>query len=364
MFADELPDAPILLAHVKPQGLQGMGVKIGSMLTGGVRYQPVIQVGPKAIIGVSGLLIAGDPGDPFSTGGASGRDGEATGEWLELRITSPDGTTATARRTLLDRVGDTARQAGAFDPGTLPVAELVDLDPDHPAEYLPLTTIRHLSIATGGMAWPEPDTAAGQEAAALGFPARMYHVTRDVANATLSADRGVAIHVPAPNVLMHSYELHPDPAGAMTVTETLDLLHRSFVGRPVTGSVPAAPAGVLAGVTSHVAERLRGGAGLPADLAPATPGPSVGAIFEQATTDGIALRVLRGSCRRTWAIRPRPRRTWRTRSRVAGWPSHPSDPCGSGTSRDWAGGSWTPPPPPRSTCSTTGAGSRWSRPSH
>ena len=60
MFADELPDAPILLAHVKPQGLQGMGVKIGSMLTGGVRYQPVIQVGPKAIIGVSGLLIAGD----------------------------------------------------------------------------------------------------------------------------------------------------------------------------------------------------------------------------------------------------------------------------------------------------------------
>ena len=96
--------------------------------------------------------------------------------------TSPDGTTSTARRTLFDRVGDTARQTGAFNPGTLPVAELVDLGPDHPAEYLPLTTIRHLSIATGGMAWPEPDTEAGQEAAALGFPARMYHVTRDVAD--------------------------------------------------------------------------------------------------------------------------------------------------------------------------------------
>jgi len=295
VFADELPDAPILLAHVKPQGLQGTGVKIGSMLTDGVRYQPVIQVGPRAIIGVSGLLISGDPTDPFSTGGASGREGEATGEWLEIRITSPDGTTTTARRTLLDRVGDMARQAGAFDPGTLPVAELVDLDADHPDEYLPLTTIRHLSIATGGTAWPEADTAAGQEGTALGFPARMYHVTRDVANATLSADRGVAIHIPAPNVVMHSYELQPDPAGPMKVTESLDLLHRSFLGRPVTGSAPAAPAGVLAGVTSHVSERLRGGAGLPTDLAPVTPGLSVGAIFEQAMIDGVALRVLQGS---------------------------------------------------------------------
>ena len=50
---------------------------------------------------------------------------------------------------------------------------------------------------------------------------------------------------------------------------------------------------MLAGVTSHVAERLRGGAGLPADLAPATPGLSVGAIFEQAVAEGVGLRVLR-----------------------------------------------------------------------
>jgi hypothetical protein len=271
------------------------------VLLGGTRYLAILQVGPTAYIGLSPLILAGGstadpsaPADPF--GGIAGpREGEAIAEWLELRITAPDGTVSSARRTLFDRVGEATRAAGPVDPAAIPAAELVDLDPEHPGEFLPLSVARFISVATGAKAWPSPDIPDGQETLALGIPVQMYHVTRDATNAILSPDRGVAVHLAAPNVTMHSYEPVLTPDGRVSVTESLDLLHRGFGVLPVAGTTTDVPAGVLAGVTSHVAERLRGGAGQPADLAPAAPGVNVGALFEQAAADSIALRVLQGA---------------------------------------------------------------------
>jgi hypothetical protein len=123
----------------------------------------------------------------------------------------------------------------------------------------------------------------------------LFGVTRDAANARLALDRGVSVHLATPNVTLDSYEPVPGVDGIMSVVETLDLLHRGFATLPVAGVAAEIPGALLAGVTSHVAERLRGGAGLPPDLAVPTPGPSVGAVFEQAHADGIGLRVLRGA---------------------------------------------------------------------
>jgi Transglutaminase-like superfamily len=300
-FADELTDVPIAIGHAKPGALKQLGAGIESVLLGGTRYLAILQIGPTAYVGLSPLILAGgDPADPSAPadpfGGIAGpREGEAIAEWLELRITAPDGTMSTARRTLFDRIGEAARVAGSVDPTTIPPAQLLDLGPDHSDEFLPLTTARFLSVATGAKAWPTPDIPEGQEALALGIPVQMYHVARDITNAILSLDRGVAVHLAAPNVTMHSYELAAGPDGTVSITESLDLLHRSFGVLPVGGAAAGVPAGVLAGATSHVAERLRGGAGLPADLASGMPGLSVGALFERADADDIGLRVLRGS---------------------------------------------------------------------
>jgi hypothetical protein len=295
LFADELPDTPLALGHAKPEGFGKVGIAIEQFVTGGVRYQPVLQVGPTAIVGVTGLLIAGDGSGMFDTGGAGAGDGEATAEWLDVAITAPGGRVTTARRTVFDRVGDETRSVGTVDPAAIPAAELVDLSPDQQAEYLPLKALRFLSVATGASGRPKMAATEGQEAEGLAFPVRMYHLTRDATNATMSLDRGVAVHLDTPNIVMHTYQLAPAGAGGVTSTETLDLLHRGFATLPVAGTTAAAPAGVLAGVTSHVAERLRGGEGLPADLAVPAPVVSVGALLERAAADGVGVRVLQGS---------------------------------------------------------------------
>jgi hypothetical protein len=260
-------------------------------------------VGPTAYVGLSPIILSGGEGaepsagiDVFGPTGTGPRGGEALAEWLEVRITAPDGTVSTARRSLFDRVGDMARLKGQVDPAAVRAVELVDLDADHPAEFLPLTAPRFLSVATAVKAGPSIDLPAGQEGLALGIPAQLYHVTRDATNADLSLPRGVAVHLAAPNVAMQVYEPSVASAGTMvSFTETLDLLHRGFGTLPVSGIRAEVPAALLAGVASHVAERLRGGAGLPADLTPSVRGGvSVGSLFEQAAADGIGLRVLHG----------------------------------------------------------------------
>jgi hypothetical protein len=182
------------------------------------------------------------------------------------------------------------------DPTAIPAAELTDLDADHPAEYLPLAATRNLSVATGAKGWPTTDIPAGQEALALVVPVQLYHVARDATNAIMSLPRGVAVHLAAPAVTMHTLEpvLGPDHT-VSSVVESLDLLHRGFGTLPVAGTAATVPGALLAGVTSHVAERLRNGAGLPSDLAVATPGISVGALFDQAAAEGVSLRLIQGS---------------------------------------------------------------------
>lgn len=297
VFADELTDVPIALGHARPEGLEAVGVSLSQILTGGVRYQVILQVDRTAWIGATGLVISGqDPG--VLDGDPGTRDGEATAEWLEVTVTSPAGHVETSRRTMFDRVGDEARLAGSIDPTTIPPIELVDLGTDEPAAPPELRAVHFLSVATSLTRRPSsPETATDDEhaVAALSLAAPMYHVARDATNARLALDRGAAIHLDGPNIVMHSYVPRVGPDGHVEVRRSLDLLHRSFTAVPVQGVAEHAPTGLLAGVTSHVAERLRMGEGLPADLTFERPGVSVGAIMERASEEGIGLRVVRGA---------------------------------------------------------------------
>lgn len=297
LFADELTDVPLAIGHAKPEALKGVGVAIDRIVTGGVRYQAILQVDQTAIVGVTGLRVAGEDGGPLG-GDATDRVGEATAEWLEVRVTSPGRPIAVARRTLFDRVDGAARLAGAVDPASIQPAGLVDLGPDGADEYLPMRTVNFLSVATGASDAPALaglTTDEERSAAALGIGAPMYHVARDAANAALALRRGVAIHLDTPNIVMRSHTPHLEADGTVSIADGLDLLHRGFATSPVAGIAAQVPAGVLAGVTSHVAERLRTGEGLPTDLAPATQAVSVGAIMERAAAEGVGLRVLQGA---------------------------------------------------------------------
>jgi hypothetical protein len=124
-------------------------------------------------------------------------------------------------------------------------------------------------------------------------------MARDAMSAMLTPARGVRTFLDAPNVAAWRYTLDGTTASNLVATLGLDLLHRSYGQLAVAGAQPQAPPGVIAGVMSHVAERIAGGAGLPPDALPAgipdAPLISVGAIFEEAAAQGIDIVVLRGS---------------------------------------------------------------------
>ena len=89
-FADELAGRPISLSHEKPDGLKGLGLALESALAGGIRYQPILSLDEVTLVGIEPLTF-GAGGGPFGETNASPvSDGEATAEWLDVRVISPD----------------------------------------------------------------------------------------------------------------------------------------------------------------------------------------------------------------------------------------------------------------------------------
>jgi transglutaminase-like putative cysteine protease/Flp pilus assembly pilin Flp len=297
LFADAMSGAPMMMGHARPEGLQAVGVALTEALTGDIRYQAVLRIDDTTFIGTSGIVVAGGDGGVIDVGDGPTREGEATAEWLDVAITAPGGRTRRARRTLFDRVGEPARRAATFDPTSIADVQLVPLGPDGSDEFPPLCAVHFIAIATGASPRPTvPERSTDDERliSALGIPASAYHVTRDTLSATLTLDRGVAVHLDSPNVTLHSYVPVVEGAGTVRVREALDLLHRGFGTLPVVGADAHPPAAVLAGVASHVAERLRMGEGLPADLLVNSAPMGPGAIIERAIREGTGLRVDRG----------------------------------------------------------------------
>jgi hypothetical protein len=293
-FADELAGLPLVLGHEKPEGLKGMGLAMDQLLTGTSGYQPVLQVGDRLIVGLVGVVLQAGGGllDELGPDDASRREGLATAERLEVVSVSPDGNRTVADRVLFDRVGMEARAAGPIDVGAIPLPELTPPAPDGPPEFAPLRAIHFLAVATGSTSPRVADDVGEDDGSVwpLHVVGHLYHMGRDAAAATIAPTRGVRMYHDAPNVTRYVLEADPDAADG-AYTASLDILARSFGTLPVVGR-PAEPApGVVAGVLSHVVERVTMGAADPTDPDP-DPDISVGAILERAAAQGIATIVL------------------------------------------------------------------------
>jgi hypothetical protein len=292
---DELATIPLLVVNMRAEGMKGIGVQIGDLLEGTTSYVPFLSMGENAHYG--DLIRFGTGDDVLGTGpgGAIG-DGEATAQWLEVTVTSPDAEPVTVRREVFDRIGPAARAAGPVDISTLEPVESVELTPGGSAEYLPALTAHWVSVATGtiGGSRLRRSLQVTDEPEGLAGAVRAYHVVREAAGLEVALPAGVHAVANAPNVVAMTARALLDPDGGPVVEAGVDILHRSYALLPVRDTATDGSPSVIAGATSHIAERVMGGDGDREAGPGSEPAPvSVGAVFDQAIADGVPLTLVR-----------------------------------------------------------------------
>lgn len=296
-FADALVGVPVTFVNAKPDGLRGLGFGIAGALEGTTQYLAALAVGKTSILGSTALSFGGQGGLGAVFGQPGTNEGETTAEWLELQVLSPGAAPAITRREIFDRVGATARASGTFDPATLTPVQLVDLDPDTTNEFPPCRTVHSFAIVGGsvGGSYFAQDFAANDAFANAAVIGHLCHYIRDTLNAQLAYAQGTRPFCDAPNITSYSVVPQASAGATPTLSLALDIWQRSFGIQQVADVTASVPAGVLAGVMSEVAERVTWGEGLPVDPSQPLPTPvSVGRLFEEAATQGIAIAAILG----------------------------------------------------------------------
>lgn len=306
-FADELAGRPLMFGHMRPSGLERLGVSISSLLgQADLAYHPMLQVpggsivaddtvsfGTSATEGGGGILEGSELFDETPADGTL-PDGEASAEWLEVTIESPGQEPVTVTRTVFDRLGPADRIEGNTTADRLASVELVDLSGDGPAEFLPLLGLDTFAVVTGPTSIGSLlDLVGGQDANVPGALATAYLGLRDSLAATYGVDSGIHAYVDRPGVVGLSIDVEM-ANGEPILRLGPDLVHRSLGAIPLEDGQPsAAEANIIAGVVEHIAERATVQAGPPADgPVPGTMG--VSRIFEAAQEAGVPIVVLQG----------------------------------------------------------------------
>lgn len=294
-FTKDLVGLPITILHAKPEGLAGLGASITGSLEGSVQYIPSLLLGETVEVGAGRVTFPTGEGlgGVFSDTG-TGNEGDTLGEWLELTFSSPDRPPTTATREIFDRVGYAERAGGPFDVAAIPPVEFVDLDAESPQEYLPLRSIWSIGIAGCSVPWGffQQDPAVSDIFSDLGYVSHGYHFVRDALAIEVAADRGYRYFPDAANAI--AFVITPvDVAADVPVLDLrLDILHRSSSAVPYESATATGDPRIIAGVLSHVAERITSAGGKnPADGA-AEKTVGVGRLFEEAGRLGIPLLVV------------------------------------------------------------------------
>ncbi len=223
-------------------------------------------------------------------------EGDAVSLWLQVTIESPERMPVVVRRTIFDRLALDARAGGRLDVTSIPPIELVDLGPDLKGEYLPAQAEHWFTVSGGRLAGDGLRGAVRPPEDPLAFvdQVHLFHLVREAAELELAVPSGVRTFHDAPNVVAFSVTPSKDPTGAMIADFAIDIWHRSYGCLPVRGQPATQMPQVLAGVLSHVAERvLLGNAQPPGKPEPDRPLVSVGAVFDIVRRDGVGIRVLR-----------------------------------------------------------------------
>jgi Transglutaminase-like superfamily len=298
-FADAVAGQPFVFGHQQPTDLAAIGISISSALTGsGPVYAPVLAVGPDGFVGSASISFGGDGGGIFSgpSPSAGPGEGEALAEYLDVRVTRPDGTSSVAHRTLFDRVGASARAQGDIDLSTVPPVETVT-EQDGTTWAVPMLPLRFLSLATGTSSVASLDNQGpdDDQTMPLGAGAPLYHIAHAAAAATFGIDRGVVPYADGVNLAMVTLIPEQDASGPTGLGTAFDLLHRAQGNLPLSDSTPKAAPGIIAGVLAHLIERSVAGDGPDANRA-GDPSPlSAGLILDAAVESGVGLRVIQGS---------------------------------------------------------------------
>jgi hypothetical protein len=296
--ADALAGLPITFLNANPTGVQRLAEAI-TPIAATTTYVPTLVVGGEVFVGQPigfGQAVALEQNDLFDDGDLLGaaRSGEATAEWLEIHVVSPDREPVVVRRAVFDRFGPAARADGRLDPELLGAAPEVPL-PDGTNGVLPALGSTWLTVSVG-----TPDANAAvfhQQDEDPGAPATIaqgLHVYREMGDVLLGVPLGVRSFIDAPNLVAYTIGPRTDGEGRDRVEAVLDILHRSRATSPVSGTLPAAPPATLSAVLDHVVERLMAGE---AQRSPTDDGSlplaSVGGVFDAAHREGVGLRVVR-----------------------------------------------------------------------
>jgi hypothetical protein len=307
VFADQVAGVPITFGHVTPSALKELGVTIGGLFGDGwLDYRPTLDVGTTAIVADAPVAIPlGTGSDVLSAGGppspgAGPVEGEATAEWLEVRVTSPGAEPEVARRTVFDRLPPGLRAVGQLDPGAIEPIELVDPEGDAERGYPPMLGGRTFAITTGATSTADvvAHAADGDAMLALAFGG-----LRDPLVESLALDAGARTFVDGPNIVSVAIEVL-EVGEAPSVRIGLDIWHRDHGVLPLTASsTTAAEARLLKGIADHITETYVV-EGLAHEAGSAAQPIGVGAVFEAAAAQGIPIRVLRGSIAEPLPIGP------------------------------------------------------------
>ncbi len=296
-FADDLAYRGLLFTHVPAKELDD--VNLVGVVGAGTLYNAMLVIGPDVYLGMTPISIGGSSGgDPFGgalTGGEGGIvEGEAAAEWLDIRVASPGSEPAVARRAIFDRIGQATRDSGVVDPYAIRPADLEDVGGSD-YDYAPCRAMRAISVHSGPVNLKSLiEDVALRSLGPTSLMVEGFATLRDVHGLELAAALGVRPFDDRPNIVSWVFEPSNDGARAV-VTMGPDILHRSVGTLALSGVDPAQPPAVISGVLAHVIERIAVGE-VSADVAsPPTNVPSVGAIFDQASAEGIATRLFQGS---------------------------------------------------------------------
>ncbi len=298
-FADAAGGLPVSVFNLDFVGAKAIGVNIMGLLEGGTSYIPGVSIGESVFVGPGWFRVGSseapgpfdEPATPADVFG--GTAGEITAEWIEATVSSPAAEPVTIRRPMFDRTGPAARSAGPVDLGSVAPATLVQLDPDGPFDYLPALRVHVLTVHNGIVGGETLGAAlrpTGTDASLAGV-VHAYHVVREGTGVEVATPEGVRPFVDAPNLVSLTVAPEMDADGSLAFRSMLDIWHRSFGTLPVAATAPTTTPLVVAGVTSHVAERLVFGEAVPGDAGTAEV-VSVGAIFDAARREGVPLRVV------------------------------------------------------------------------
>jgi transglutaminase-like putative cysteine protease len=297
--SQDLATADLALTHLTGADKNTFGLDLGGLLGGTESYYATLVAGDELISSDVPMVFGGQGGVLDALGEAANgvSDGEPIAEMLEIEIASPGSEPIIVRRPIFDRLGQ-HRADPQVDLSTLEPVNQAQLGNGEKA-YIPLSVMHSFAVVTGAVPAGYSVLPKTGESVLTAFSAAARG-TQATRQAIVRHGKGIgqAGFVNRPSLVRYVYAPALERTGEQdSLRISADILADSRSGE---GGGKGAPFGIVAGVTSQIAEETALDPRLFDVLTdigiqghrPSEYGSSVGAIIEQASKAGIPLTVL------------------------------------------------------------------------